>query len=39
MKLIAGILHALRWRPSIAPGMLKKAMCRHILTMRTRHLD
>src|SRR5262249_2474340 len=35
---IAGILYALRRRSSIAPGMVKKPVHRHILTMRTSHL-
>src|SRR6266508_2081897 len=38
-KLIAGILHALRWRSSIAPSMLNKPMYCHILAMGTGHLD
>jgi hypothetical protein len=36
--LVAGILHALRWRSSIAPGMVNQPMYRHILAMGTRHL-
>jgi hypothetical protein len=38
-KLIASVLHALRWRSSIAPSMFNQPMDCHILAMGIGHLD